>query len=201
MVNTRSVRAGNQAQPLGQGQSQLLNNLPPHLPPLIPNRFPPIDHAEGGDENQPHNSAHNLASTTNQDLLAQNNRGDPLINLLNPTQQPPVQQQDPQLVQYAPALSESQQGAPPPHHNIDSIPHPLNTNITLEAYPIGFKIPQLETYDGTKDPDDHLHAFYSYMQAQNASDALMCKIFSPTLCGNARTWYYSLSSRSINSYS
>ncbi|GKU90859.1 hypothetical protein SLEP1_g4803 [Rubroshorea leprosula] len=91
-------------------------------------------------------------------------------------------------------------GAPPPHHAVDSIPHPLNTNITLEPYPVSFKIPQLETYDGMKDPDDHLHAFYSCMQAQNASDALMCKIFPFTLRGNARTWYYSLPPRSISSY-
>ncbi|GKU89581.1 hypothetical protein SLEP1_g3705 [Rubroshorea leprosula] len=163
-------------------------------------------------------------------LLARNNPGDPLINLLNPAQQPPAPQQNPQLVQHAPAISESQgqshiaptqqplhddvtrrldsleklvaehRGAPPPHHAVDSIPHPLNTNITLEPYPVGFKIPQLETYDGTKDPDDHLHAFYSCMQAQNASDALMCKIFPSTLRGNARTWYYSLPPRSISSY-
>ncbi|GKU93221.1 hypothetical protein SLEP1_g6829 [Rubroshorea leprosula] len=160
-------------------------------------------------------------------LLARNNPGDPLINLLNPAQQPPAPQQNPQPVQHALAISESQgqshiapaqqpipddvtrrldsleklvaehRGAPPPHHTADSIPHPLNTNITLEPYPVGFKIPQLETYDGTKDPDDHLHAFY---QAQNASDALMCKIFPFTLRGNARTWYYSLPPRSISSY-
>ncbi|GKV07135.1 hypothetical protein SLEP1_g18937 [Rubroshorea leprosula] len=128
-------------------------------------------------------------------LLAWSNPGDPLINLLNPAQQPPTPQQNPQPVQHAPALSESQgqshiapaqqplpndvtrhldsleklvadqRGAPPQHHAADSIPHPLNTNITLEPYPAGFKIPQLETYDGTKDPDDHLHAFYSCMQA------------------------------------
>ncbi|GKV34076.1 hypothetical protein SLEP1_g42498 [Rubroshorea leprosula] len=131
MVNTRSIRAGNQAQPLRQGQGQYPNNLPPHLPPQIPNLFPFVEHAEGGDENQPHNLAHNSASTPNQgnvvttqlaamqqqfgvfqivlaQLLARNNPGDPLINLLNLTQQPPVQQQDPQLVQHAPALSESQ---------------------------------------------------------------------------------------------
>ncbi|GKV22103.1 hypothetical protein SLEP1_g31999 [Rubroshorea leprosula] len=183
--------------------------------------FPPSDHAEGGDENQPHNSTHNSASTANPDvviaqlaamqqqfgvfqlvlaqLLAQNNPGDPLINLLNPAPQPPTPQQDPQPVQHALALTE-QRGAPPPHHNTDSIPHPLNTNITLEPYPAGFKIPQLEIYDGTKDPDNHLHAFYSCMQTQNASDALMCKIFPSTLQGNARTWYYSLPLRSISSY-
>ncbi|GKV33937.1 hypothetical protein SLEP1_g42374 [Rubroshorea leprosula] len=69
MVNTRSFRARNQAQPLGQGRSQSPNNLPPYLPPPIPDLFPPIDQPEGGDENQPHNSTHNSASTANQDVV------------------------------------------------------------------------------------------------------------------------------------
>ncbi|GKV13259.1 hypothetical protein SLEP1_g24299 [Rubroshorea leprosula] len=80
------------------------------------------------------------------------------------------------------------------------IPTPLNPNILQEPYPSGFQMPQLETYDGTKNPDDHLHAFCSIMQAQNASDALMCKIFPSTLRGNARTWYYSLQPSSVSSY-
>lgn len=63
--------------------------------------------------------------------------------------------------------------------------YPLNINVIQEPYPASFKMPQFETYDGTKDLDDHLHAFYSYMQAQNALDALMCKIFLSTLQGNA----------------
>ncbi|GKV17243.1 hypothetical protein SLEP1_g27774 [Rubroshorea leprosula] len=62
-----------------------------------------------------------------------------------------------------------------------SIPTPLNTKITQEPYPPGFRMPQFETYDGTKDPDDHLHAFFSIMQAQNASDALMCKMFNDAM--------------------
>ncbi|GKV33304.1 hypothetical protein SLEP1_g41830 [Rubroshorea leprosula] len=250
MVKTRSTRGGNSSQPLGRGQ--VPSNLPPHPPPPITNTFPHVDHTEGGDENQPHNSASNSASTANQDvvatqlaamqqqfgvfqlvlaqLLVRNNPGDPLINLLNPVPQPPVPPRNPEPVQHAPAVSESQgqshiapvmqpprddvtrhldsleklvveqRGVPPPHPAADSVPHPLNTNIILEPYPAGFRIPQLETYDGTKDPDDHLHAFYSCMQAQNASDALMCKIFPSTLRGNARTWYYSLPPRSINSY-
>ncbi|GKV21714.1 hypothetical protein SLEP1_g31668 [Rubroshorea leprosula] len=211
MVHTRSIRAGNSSLPHGQGQPP--NNLPPlippqiqpQLPPQVPTIFPPVDHAEGGDENQPHTSAHNSTSTANQDavtaqlaamqqqfgvfqlvlaqLLARNNPDD-VTRRLDSLEK----------------LVAEHRGAPPPHHAADSIPHPLNTNITLEPYPIGFKIPQLETYDGTKDPDDHLHAFYSCMQAQNASDALMCKIFPSTLRGNARTWYYSLPPRSISSY-
>ncbi|GKV06738.1 hypothetical protein SLEP1_g18588 [Rubroshorea leprosula] len=251
MVKTRSARGGNSSQPLGRGQ--VPSNLPPHPPPPIPNTFPPVHHAEGEDKNQPHNLVSNSTSTANQDvvatqlaamqqqfgvfqqvlaqLLARNNPGDPLINLLNPAPpQPPAPPQNPEPVQRAPAVSESQgqshiapvqqpphddvtrhldslerlvveqRGAPPPYPAVDSVPHPLNTNIVLEPYPTGFRIPQLETYDGTKDPDDHLHAFYSCMQAQNASDTLMCKIFPSTLRGNARTWYYSLPPRSINSY-
>ncbi|GKV01758.1 hypothetical protein SLEP1_g14289 [Rubroshorea leprosula] len=68
IINTRSVRAENSSQPLGRGQ--VPSNLPPHLPPPITNRFPHVDHAEGGDENQPHNSAHNSASIANQDVVA-----------------------------------------------------------------------------------------------------------------------------------
>ncbi|GKV30953.1 hypothetical protein SLEP1_g39711 [Rubroshorea leprosula] len=104
MVNTRPVRAGNSSQPLGRGQ--VLSNLPPHLPPSILNIFPPIDHAKGGDENQPHNSAHN--SLVLAQLLARNNPGDSLINLLNPAPQPPASQQNPEPAQHAPTLSESQ---------------------------------------------------------------------------------------------
>ncbi|GKV19169.1 hypothetical protein SLEP1_g29461 [Rubroshorea leprosula] len=138
-------------------------------------------------------------------LLAQNNLGDPLINLLNPTQQPLVQQQEPppqplpddvtQRLNSLEKMVAKQRGAPILHHNTTFVPHPLNTNITLEPYLAGFKIPQLETYDGTKDPDDHLHAFYFCMQAQNASNALMCKIFL-----YAQTWYYSLPLRPISFY-
>ncbi|GKV02707.1 hypothetical protein SLEP1_g15103 [Rubroshorea leprosula] len=219
MVKTRSARGGNSSQPLGRGQ--VPSNLPPHPPPPIPNTVPPVDHAEGEDENQPHNSVSNSASTANQDVVA---------TQLAAMQQQFAPPQDPDPVQHAPPVSESQgqshiapvmqpprddvtrrldsleklvveqRGILPPHPAADSIPHPLNTNIILEPYPAGFRIPHLETYDGTKDPDDHLHAFYSCMQAQNASDALMCKIFPSTLRGNARTWYYSLPPRSINSY-
>ncbi|GKV06489.1 hypothetical protein SLEP1_g18383 [Rubroshorea leprosula] len=177
-----SARGGNSSQPLGRGQ--VPSNLPPHPPPPIPNTFPPVDHTEGEDENQPHNSVSNSASTANQDvvatqlaamqqqfgvfqqvlaqLLARNNPGDPLINLLNPAPpQPPAPPQNPEPVQRAPAVSESQgqshiapvqqpphddvtrrldsleslvveqRGAPPPYPAVDSVPHPLNTNINF----------------------------------------------------------------------
>ncbi|GKV16507.1 hypothetical protein SLEP1_g27140 [Rubroshorea leprosula] len=190
MVKTRSARGGNSCQPLGRGQ--VPSNLPPHPPPPIPNTFPHVDHTKGGDENQPHNSARNSASTANQDVVAtqltamQQQFGvfqlvlAQLLARNNPVQQP-LHDDVTRRLDSLEKLVVEQRGGPPPHPAADSVPHPLNTNITLEPYPVGFRIPQLETYDETKDPDDHLHAFYSCMQAQNASDALMCKIFPSTL--------------------
>ncbi|GKV05833.1 hypothetical protein SLEP1_g17797 [Rubroshorea leprosula] len=220
MVKTRSARGGNSSQPLGRGQ--VPSNLPPHPPPPIPNTFPHVDHTEGGDENQPHNSAHNSASTANQDvvatqlaamqqqfgvfqlvlaqLLARNNPGDPLINLLNPAPQPPAPPQNPEPVQHAPAISESQGQshiAPVQQPFHDDVTRRLDSLEKLVAEHRGGPPPHPAA---DSDPDDHLHAFYSCMQAQNASDALMCKIFPSALRGNARTWYYSLPPRSISSY-
>ncbi|GKV36262.1 hypothetical protein SLEP1_g44411 [Rubroshorea leprosula] len=175
MVNTRSVRPGNPSQPLGQAH----NSASTANPDVVTTQLTTMQQQFG------------VFQLVLAQLLARNNPGDPLINLLNPAPQPLAPQQDPQQVQHALALSESQgqshiapaqqplpddvtrrlgsleklvaeqRGVPPPHYTADSIPHPLNTNITLEPYSAGFKIPQLETYDGAKDPDDHLYAFYS----------------------------------------
>ncbi|GKV09790.1 hypothetical protein SLEP1_g21234 [Rubroshorea leprosula] len=62
---------------------------------------------------------------------------------------------------------------------------PLNLSITAEPYQEGFKIPHLETYDGTKDPDEHLHTYQAIMRIQNANDAMMCKVFPATLKSTA----------------
>ncbi|GKV50051.1 hypothetical protein SLEP1_g56766 [Rubroshorea leprosula] len=78
---------------------------------------------------------------------------------------------------------------------------PLNLSITTEPYQEGFKIPHLETYDGTKDPDEHLHTYQAIMRIQNANDAMMCKVFPTTLKSTARRWYHKLPRHSIDSFS
>ncbi|GKV21693.1 hypothetical protein SLEP1_g31647 [Rubroshorea leprosula] len=144
-------------------------------------------------------------------LLARDNPADPLIHLLNPAppvapqlvQQPansPVRNVSKRLDNLEKLLAENKDPQPQTPPVSASIPTPLGIKITQEPYPPGFRMPQFETYDGTKDPDDHLHAFFSIMQAQNASDALMCKMFPSTLRDNARTWYHTLRPNSINAY-
>ncbi|GKV48039.1 hypothetical protein SLEP1_g54877 [Rubroshorea leprosula] len=78
---------------------------------------------------------------------------------------------------------------------------PLNLSITAEPYQKGFKIPHLETYEGSGDPDEHLHTYQAIMRIQNANDAMMCKVFPATLKSTARRWYHKLPRHSIDSYS
>ncbi|GKV52424.1 hypothetical protein SLEP1_g59006, partial [Rubroshorea leprosula] len=78
---------------------------------------------------------------------------------------------------------------------------PLNLSITAEPYQEGFKIPHLETYDGSGDPDEHLHTYQAIMRIQNANDAMMCKVFPATLKSTARRWYHKLPRHSIESFS
>ncbi|GKV26836.1 hypothetical protein SLEP1_g36061 [Rubroshorea leprosula] len=83
--------------------------------------------------------------------------------------------------------------------NLDSAP--LNLSITVELYQEGFKIPHLETYDGSGDPDEHLHTYQAIMRIQNATNAMMCKVFPAMLKSTARRWYHKLPRHSIASYS
>ncbi|GKV46573.1 hypothetical protein SLEP1_g53545 [Rubroshorea leprosula] len=78
---------------------------------------------------------------------------------------------------------------------------PTNLSITAEPYQEGFKIPHLETYDGSSDPDEHLHTYQAIMRIQNANAAMMCKVFLATLKSTARRWYHKLPRHSIDSYS
>ncbi|GKV33929.1 hypothetical protein SLEP1_g42365 [Rubroshorea leprosula] len=209
MVNTRSAQHGSPQQ--GRGRGQLPGgNLASHTAPP-PTTQP--QHIEGTGENNP-NSAENLNPIATQlnvmqqqfgvfqlvlaQLLARDNPGDPLITLLNPTNQIPTQQPQHNMTSPArtatlpcndsPAHSHmAPLPQPPPQPAVSDlpkgnsekmlpenrtpqtlalpssapIPTPLNPNILQEPYPSGFRMPQLETYDGTKDPDDHLHAFCS----------------------------------------
>ncbi|GKV27812.1 hypothetical protein SLEP1_g36936 [Rubroshorea leprosula] len=70
-----------------------------------------------------------------------------------------------------------------------------------DPYQEGFKIPHLETYDGSGDPDEHLHTYQAIMRIQNANDAMMCKVFPATLKSTVKRWYHKLPRHVIDSFS
>ncbi|GFZ19285.1 hypothetical protein Acr_27g0010240 [Actinidia rufa] len=64
-----------------------------------------------------------------------------------------------------------------------------------------FKLPtQLGIYEGKTDPMDHLDSYKSLMSLQGCSDEVMCKAFSATLKGPARSWFQKLSPGTIDSF-
>ncbi|GFY87963.1 hypothetical protein Acr_05g0016020 [Actinidia rufa] len=64
-----------------------------------------------------------------------------------------------------------------------------------------FKLPaQLGMYEGKTDPMDHLDSYKSLMSLQDCSDEVMCKAFSATLEGLARSWFRKLSPGTIDSF-
>ncbi|XP_057464641.1 uncharacterized protein LOC130754441 [Actinidia eriantha] len=64
-----------------------------------------------------------------------------------------------------------------------------------------FKLPaQLGIYEGKTDPMDHLDSYKSLMSLQGCSDEVMCKAFSATLTGAARSWFRKLTPGTIDSF-
>ena len=61
-------------------------------------------------------------------------------------------------------------------------------------------MPQIESYDGVKDPIDHLESFKTLMQLQGVVDEIMCRVFPTTLKGLARIWFSRLTPNSINTF-
>ena len=51
---------------------------------------------------------------------------------------------------------------------------PFTPKIMDEVVPPWFKIPQIELYDGSADPLDHLEAFKALMLLHGANDGTLC---------------------------
>ena len=66
--------------------------------------------------------------------------------------------------------------------------------------PLGWKPLNLERYDGTTDPDEHLDAFLTQANLYTNEDAILCRVFPMSLKGAALTWYGGLPPRSIDNF-
>ena len=82
-------------------------------------------------------------------------------------------------------------------HRTDS---PFITSVSSFPLPLKFRMPQGESYDGSKDPLDHLESFKPLMHLQGVADEIMCKAFPTTLKGPTRIWFSRLMPNSISTY-
>jgi len=70
-------------------------------------------------------------------------------------------------------------------HRIDSS---FSTPVTLFPLLLKFRMPQVEAYNGSKDPLDQLESFKTLMHLQGLVDEIMCRAFMTTLKGPTRVW-------------
>ena len=86
--------------------------------------------------------------------------------------------------------------------NLDNLVHradsPFIPRIVNFPLPTRFKVPQIESFDGTKDPFDYLEAFKTIMQLQAVPKEIMCKTFPMALRGLAKVWFNKLEIESIS---
>ena len=82
-------------------------------------------------------------------------------------------------------------------HWIDS---PFVTSINSHPLPFKFKMPLLDSYDGTRDPCEHIATFKTTMHLQGVPDEIMCRAFPTILKGLARVWFSKIPPNTIGSF-
>ena len=82
-------------------------------------------------------------------------------------------------------------------HRTDS---PFTTSVNSFPLSSKFRMPQIESYNGAKDPLDHLISFKTLMHLQGVVDEIMCRAFPTTLKGPVRIWFSRLTPNSISTF-
>ena len=82
-------------------------------------------------------------------------------------------------------------------HRIDS---PFTASINSHSLPPKFKMPSLDSYDGTCDPFDHIVTFKTTMHLQGVPNEIMYRAFPTTLKGPAQVWLSKIPPNSVSSF-
>ena len=77
---------------------------------------------------------------------------------------------------------------------------PFTVGVLHFSLPIKFKMSQIEAFDGTKDPVDHLNTYKNQMELHGYQDLVRCRAFAITLKGSALAWFNRLLPASISSF-
>ena len=66
--------------------------------------------------------------------------------------------------------------------------------------PAKFRMPQVEAFDGARDPVNHLNTYKNQMELHRYQDPVRCRAFAITLKGPALAWFNRLPPSSISSF-
>ena len=77
---------------------------------------------------------------------------------------------------------------------------PFTAEVLHFPLPAKFRMPQIEAFDGAKDPVYHLNTYKNQMELHGYQDPIRCKAFAITLKGPALAWFNRLPPSSITSF-
>ena len=77
---------------------------------------------------------------------------------------------------------------------------PSTSEVLHFPLPTKFRMPQVETFDGVKDPVDHLNTYKNQMELHGYQDPVRCRAFATTLKGPALAWFNRIPPSSISSF-
>ena len=87
---------------------------------------------------------------------------------------------------------------------LDKLVHQTNSlftaSVTSFLLSLMFLMLQVETYDASKDPLDHLESFKTLMLLQGVVDEIMCRAFPTMLKGPTKIWFSRLTPNSISTF-
>ena len=76
---------------------------------------------------------------------------------------------------------------------------PFTAEVLHFPLPTKFRMPQVEAFDGVRDPVDHLNTYKNQMELHGYQDPVRCRAFATTLKGPALAWFNRLPPSSITS--
>lgn len=77
---------------------------------------------------------------------------------------------------------------------------PFTTEVLNHPLPPKFHLPQLESFDDSRDPLDNIESYKTLLFLQMTPDEVLCRAFPTTLKGVARVWFSKLPSTTIANF-
>ena len=72
--------------------------------------------------------------------------------------------------------------------------------MTSYPLPAKFRMPQVETYDGSRDLLNLLESFKTLKHLQGVLDEIMCRAFPTTIKGLAKVWFNKLTPNTVSTF-
>ena len=98
---------------------------------------------------------------------------------------PHLKEEMDQMKKFMEEMKENMRRANPIEDLVHGTYSPFTASINGHPLPSKFKLPSLDSYNGTRDPLNHIATFKTTMHLQGVPDEILCRAFPTTLKGPA----------------